>query len=36
VIVKLFDWYVRGGISLKEAARKARAAGLTSKAGTKR
>ena len=28
MIVKLFDWYARGDISLKEAARKAHAAGL--------
>src|SRR5436190_3338976 len=28
LIVKLFEWYARGDISLKEAARKARAAGL--------
>src|ERR1700722_17678024 len=29
LIAKLFDWYGRGDISLKEAARKAHAAGLT-------
>jgi DNA invertase Pin-like site-specific DNA recombinase len=28
LIVKLFEWYARGDISLKEAARKAHAAGL--------
>lgn len=28
LIVKLFEWYVRDNISLKEAARRARAAGL--------
>jgi site-specific DNA recombinase len=29
LIVKLYEWYARGDISLKEAARKAHAAGLT-------
>jgi NTE family protein len=29
LIAKLFEWYARGDISLKEAARKAHAAGLT-------
>jgi site-specific DNA recombinase len=28
VVVKLFDWYASGGISLKEAAKKVQAAGL--------
>jgi hypothetical protein len=27
-VAKLFDWYASGGISLKEAAKKAQAAGL--------
>jgi site-specific DNA recombinase len=29
IVARLFDWYARGDISLKEAARKAHAAGLT-------
>jgi site-specific DNA recombinase len=28
IVAKLFDWYASGGISLKEAAKKAQAAGL--------
>ena len=29
IVARLFEWYARGDISLKEAARKAHAAGLT-------
>ena len=36
VVAKLFDWYASGGISLKEAAKKAQAAGLVyAKSGAK-
>ena len=28
IVAKLFDWYASGGISLKEAVKKAEAAGL--------
>jgi len=36
IVVKLFEWYASGGISLKEAAKKAQAAGLIyAKSGAK-
>ena len=36
IVVKLFEWYASGGISLKEAAKKAQAAGLVyAKSGAK-